>query len=265
MREDAIQLEEKRLQDVDKIQNYPDIHERHRVFPAVFENRQHKRIFDVAAGVGCTAQRVMERYSANILCNDITPKCLKILGQLGLPTVSFDLDNEEAYPFSNGHFDAVISLSTIEHLIHVDHFLKEVNRILSQGGYLYLSAPNYASISFFPRFVLAGKTFHDPISASPRERYEFYAHVRYFTYPTLLKFVSSFEFVLEAVYLPLPAGSTRYQAMYARSKTKALAFRYGMWVMYNLLSPRWASEPILCFRKTYDGLTSNRKIRKVVL
>ena len=265
MREDAIQLEETRLQDFDRIQNYPDFHERHRVFPAVFENRHHKRILDVAAGVGCAAQRVVERYPADILCNDITPKCLRILEQLGLPTVSFDLDNERVYPFPDGHFDAIISLSTIEHLIHVDHFVKEVYRILSTDGYLYISSPNYASLSFFKRFVLEGRTFHDPISKSLRQRYEFYAHVRYFTYRTLLEFVSSFGFVSDAVYLPLPAGSTRYQALYARSKPKALAFRYVMWLMYNLLSPRWASEPILCFRKASGRVPFSRKRRRVVL
>jgi 2-polyprenyl-3-methyl-5-hydroxy-6-metoxy-1,4-benzoquinol methylase len=263
MRQDAIRLEEKRLQDVNAIQDYPDFHERHRVFPAVFENRQHKRIFDVAAGVGCAAQRVRDHYPAEILCNEITPKCLKILEQLGLPTVSFDLDNEQAYPFPDGHFDAVISLSTIEHLIHVDHFVKEIHRILSNAGYLYLSSPNYASMSFFPRFVLAGKTFHDPLSESLRQRYEFYAHVRYFTYTTLLEFVSSFGFIPDAVYLPLPAGSTRYQALYARSKPKALAFRYVTWLMYHVLSPRWASEPILCFQKASSRM--DRKVRKVVL
>jgi SAM-dependent methyltransferase len=263
MRKDAIQLEETRLQDVDQFQNYPDFHERHRVFPAVFENRQHKRIFDVAAGVGCAAQRVRDHYPADILCNDITPRCLKILEQLGLPTVSFDLDDEQAYPFPDGHFDAVISLSTIEHLIHVENFVKEVHRILSNDGYLYISSPNYASLSFFKRFVLEGRTFHDPMSESSRQRYEFYAHVRYFTYRTLLEFVSSFGFIPDTVYLAAPGGSTRYQALYASSRLKAFAFRYSMLFMYHLMSPRWVSEPIICFRKT--GSKGDRRFRKVVL
>ena len=253
MREDAIRLEETRLQDVDEFQNYPDFHERHRVFPAVFENRQHKRIFDVAAGVGCAARRISEHYPADLLCNDITPKCLGILGELGLRTVSFDLDTEQAYPFPDGYFDAIISLSTIEHLIHVDHFVREVYRILGDQGHLYISSPNYASLWFFRRFVLEGRSFHDPTSRSPRQRYEFYAHVRYFTYRTLLEFVSSFGFVPDAIYLPLPAGSSRYRALYSTSKLKALAFRYAMWLMYSFLSPRWASEPILCFQKAPGG------------
>ena len=214
--------------------------------------------------MGCAAQRIQENYPADLLCNDITPTCLTILQQLGIPTVSFDLDDEERpFPFPDGHFDAIISLATIEHLLHVDHFLRETHRILNDDGYLYLTSPNYAALSYLPRFLLTGRTFHDPLSKSSRTRYEFYAHVRYFTYRTLLEFVSSFGFIPDTVYLALPGGSTRYQALYSTSKVKALAFRYAMMLMYHLLSPRWASEPILCFRKT--GSKVDRKFRKVVL
>ncbi len=263
MTNDAVQLEETRLSGIRTIQDYPDFHERHRVFPAVFEGRQHKRILDVAAGVGCAAQRIHENYPADLLCNDITPTCLRILKQSGIPTVSFDLDQEQPYPFPDGCFDAVISLATIEHLLHVDHYLKETYRILGDNGYFYLTSPNYAGLQYLRRYLLSGKTFLDPLSESSRVRYEFYAHVRYFTYGTLLEFVSSFGFIPDTVYLALPGGSTRYQALYSASKFKALAFRSVMMLMYHVLSPRWASEPILCFRKS--GSTVDHRIRKVIL
>jgi 2-polyprenyl-3-methyl-5-hydroxy-6-metoxy-1,4-benzoquinol methylase len=250
MSKDAIILEETRLHGIDKLEDYQSVHERHRVFPAIFEDRHHKKIIDVAAGVGCTAQRIHEKYPADLVCNDITPKCLAILDQLGLSTVSFP-DN---------HFDTVVSLEVIEHLIHVDYFLTETYRILNWDGYLYISSPNYAGIQYAPQYLLKGRAFEDPLSP---KKYEFYAHVRYFTYKTLLEFVSSFGFVLDTVYLPLPAGSTRYQALYASSKVKALAFRYSMMLMYHLFSPRWAPDPILCFRKTKDKV--DRKFRRVIL
>jgi len=264
MRNDSIQLEEIRLQEVRKIQDYPDFHERHRVIPAIFENRNHRLILDVAAGVGCAAQRIHEYYPAELLCNDITPKCLDILSQLGLKTISFDLDNEESpYPFTDGHFDAVLSLATIEHLLHVDHFLAEAYRILSDGGYLYISSPNYASLDFVSKYLFTGKAFHDPLSKSSRTRYEFFAHVRYFTYRTLLEYVSSFGFVPDTLYLALPGGSSRYQKMLKKSKFKAYVFRNAVRLMYTVLPPRWASEPILCFRKQVGE--KNRSIRKVIL
>jgi hypothetical protein len=149
MRNDAIQLEEGRLRGIEKLEDYPWFKDRHRVFPAVFEDRQHKRILDTSAGVGCAAQKIRDNYQADVVCNDISPTCLKILRQLELPTVSFDIDNHN---------------------------------------------------------------------------------------------------------IPFP---------FSRSRPKAFAYRYGRWLMYHLLSPRWAAEPILCFRKTPGKL--ERKVRKVVL
>jgi SAM-dependent methyltransferase len=262
MRKDAILLEEKRLENVKELEDYRSFHERHRVFPAVFENRGHARIIDLSAGVGCAAARIRDLYPAEPLCNEISPTCLKVLDGMGMETVSFDLDDEEApFPFPDGHFDAVISLATIEHIIHLDHFLSECRRILRENGHLYLSTPNYASIVHMPRFVLKGLTFHDPFR--PPGRYEFYAHVRYFTYRSIVEFVESFGFVPDTVYLPLPAESSYYRALRASSKAKAWFLRQLMHLMYGLLSPRWASEPVICFQKSTEP--ARRRIRKVIL
>jgi SAM-dependent methyltransferase len=264
MRKDAISIEETRLRGISDISGYGSFHERHRAFPAVFEKRQHHRILDIAAGVGCAAQRIQDRYPADLLCNEVSPTCLRILRQLRIPTVCFDIDDDElVFPFRKNCFDAVVALATIEHVIHVDHFLKEIHRILSDDGYLYISSPNYASFLYLPRLLFSGRTFHDPLSESSVSRYEFYAHVRYFTYRTLLEFVSSFGFVPDAVYLALPRGSSYYQSLYSTSKVKALAFRYAMKLMYTLGSPRWAPEPIICFRKACHRI--DREFRKVVL
>lgn len=257
-----IELEERRLAGVGVIEDYSSFHERHRVFPLVFEDRGHQRILDSSAGVGCAAQRIRDYYAAELVCNDISPTCLRLLRDLGLSIVSFDLDAPEGpYPFQDGDFDAVVSLATIEHLVHIDHFVQEIHRILSDDGCFYLSTPNYASLLYFRRFVLGGRTFHNPLADS--SRYEFYAHLRYFTYRTLLEYVSSFGFTPDTVYLALPEGSTHYRALAARSPLKALLYRQTMKMIYTLFSPRWAAEPIVCFRKGADS--KREQPRKVVL
>ena len=262
MRKDAIQLEETRLQGINDINDYPSIHERHRIFPTVFEDRKHKRILDIASGVGVVGKRIQDYYRAELLCNDISPVCLEIMQKSGISTTSFDIDdNEQAFPFPDNHFEAVIALATIEHVIHTGHFLEEINRILSNDGYLYISAPNYSGLLYLLPFLLSGKTFHDPMTEP--SRYEFYAHVRYFTYRTLLEVVSSHGFVADTVYLPIPEDGSRYRALKSKSKTRAFAFRFVMKSMYQLLSPRWASEPVICFRKTAGNIDSG--IRKVIL
>jgi SAM-dependent methyltransferase len=266
MRTDAVKLEESRLGHLEGLEDYDCLHERHRAFPEVFESRAHKRILDLSAGAGAAAVRILERYRGNghktkLVCNDLSPSSLRILRQLGLPTVTFDIDNEKPFPFLDGSFDAIISLATIEHLINIDYFLSEIARVLEDNGYLYLSAPNYSGILYLIPFLLTGKTFHDPLKEA--SRYEFYGHVRYFTYRTLRDFVTSFGFSLDSVYLPLPQESSRYKELYAKSRIKALTFRTTMNLLYRFGSPRWASEPVLCFCKS-PGV-GHRKPRKVVL
>lgn len=267
MRSDANILEGERLADVKTIDDYAQVHERHRIFPAVFENRGHRRVLDVSAGVGVTAKRIRDLYTPpdgtlDLLCNDGSPDCQAILKQAGLSCVSFDLDreNDEPFPLPDTSFDAIISLATIEHLLNIDHFVRELHRLLRDDGCLYLSAPNYAGLLVMLPLLLHGRSFHSPLSKE--DRYEFYAHVRYFTYRTLWEFVESFGFVLDTVYLGLPEQSSNYLRLRARSTFRALLFRWFMRTLYTIGSPRWASEPVLCFRK---GSDTGRAPRKVIL
>ena len=112
-------------------------------------------------------------------------------------------------------------------------------------------------------FLISGETFHNPLKEE--SHYEFYAHVRYFTYNTLLKYICNFGFYPEAVYLGIHEASSRYQKLYSQSKYKALSFKYIMKTIYTYFSPRWASEPVICFKKTTQKESTHPKIRKVVL
>lgn len=268
MRTDAIQLEETRLSGINEISDYSSIHERHRIFPAVFEGRNHRRILDIAAGVGVVGKNIKDNYKVSdgkfdLVCNDICPACLKVMGKTGLQTVSFSIDDEaEAFPFEDGAFDAIIALATIEHVINIDHFVSEIHRMLADNGYLYLSAPNYSGVLYLLPFLWSGRTFHDPMQKD--SRYEFYSHVRYFTYRTLCEFVSQFGFTLDTAYIGLPKSSSRYKSLYSKSRLKAFAFRTAMHALHTCFSPRWANEPVLCFRKSQ--IKSNlHKPRKVLL
>ena len=98
-------------------------------------------------------------------------------------------------------------------------------------------------------------------SQNERTRYEFYGHVRYFTYKTLREYVRSLGFAARR-YLPVPA-ETQPSEDTCRSRPKALAYRHLVVLMYRLLSPRWAPEPVLCFQKSPAG--GSVGFRKVLL
>ena len=256
MSANAIALEEKRLEKIDSIDDYHMVHERHRIFPAVFEERNHQNVLDISAGIGIVGKRIRDFYDTNLWCNDISPTCLQSLDKLGINTYSFNLDKPEGhFPIPNENFETIVSLATIEHIIHIDHFVQEIHRILAKDGYLYISAPNYSGLGYLLPFLYSGKTFHNPMVES--QKYEFYAHVRYFTYQSLLEFISSFGFTPIKTYVGLPQSSSLYLKLKSKSKFKAFAVRNMMKYIFKFTSPRWASEPVLCFKKGGSGYTGN--------
>ncbi len=264
MRTDAKSLEDGRLTGLD-IESYPWYHERHRIFPQIFEKGRYKNIIDISAGIGIVARQINDNYEASIIANDISPESLKSLHRLNLNTTSFDLDDENlTFPFPDEHFDAIISLATLEHIIELDHHMNEINRILKKGGHLYLSVPNYTGIHFVIPFVLKGKTFHD-FTKSELDKYEFYAHVRYFTYKSLIDFVTQFGFVPEKTFLPLPKASTKYRALKQKSKFRAFLFRNAVHLFYKIMHPRWAFHPVVLFKKDVVPNPASVQPKKIIL
>lgn len=210
--------------------------------------------------MGIVAKKIQDGYPCFMVCNDISSEALRNLRTNGLNTISFDLDDPKiSFPFRDGSFDAIISLATIEHIISTADHMLEIKRILKREGHLYISAPNYSSIHFAIPYLLHGRSFHNPLSEGIA-RYEFYAHVRYFTYRTLLEYVSSFGFVAERVYLPLPKNSSRYRALREKSKLAAFGLKSIMYMLYSVLPPRWAFHPVIRFSN--NALRDEGKLHK---
>ena len=259
----AIGLEDERLKHISGVEDFDMFHERHRIFPALFEERNHKKIIDISAGIGVAADRVNKYYDAELICNELSPKCLDSLQKLRLKTVSFDLDDiSSPYPFNDGEFDAIISLATIEHLYNIDNFFHQAKRILKDDGYIYVSAPNYNGLNYLLPLLFKGKTFHDPLH--PKEKYEFYGHLRYFTHLSLIKYISSFGFTAEAVYLGKPEMGTRYLRFKSKHRIGAAIYKALILTLYYLFHPRWAPEPVICFRKSDDTKLELKPIKVIM-
>ena len=255
MRTDSKRLEEGRLSGL-TLENYPILHERHRIFPEVFENRQHVKVLDISAGIGIVARRILENYPCEMHCNEVDETCLDQLKKLDVHITSHDLDTGEPTPLETTDYDAVICLATIEHLINIDAFITDLNRILKDDGRLYLSVPNYASLYWLIP-ILRGRSFHDPFGE--QSRYEFYAHVRYFTYKTLLDYMRHFGFIPDTVYLPVPKGSSHFLRIRDRSRILAFLVQSYFRALY-WMSARWHQEPVICFAKEKTGVKMKKRI-----
>ena len=149
------------------LENYPILHERHRIFPEIFENRKHGRVLDISAGIGVVARRIIENYPCEMHCNEVNETCLSQLKKLNVKITSYDLDTGEPTPFEIAGYDAIICLATIEHLFNIDGFVTDLHRVLKENGRLYLSVPNYASL-YWMIPLLRGRTFHDPFGEQSR-------------------------------------------------------------------------------------------------
>jgi ubiquinone/menaquinone biosynthesis C-methylase UbiE len=63
---------------------------------------------------------------------------------LGLEQSSFQEASAENLPYHDGDFDFIHCFSVLEHVQDVRKSIREMHRVLRQGGLLYIHTPNYA-------------------------------------------------------------------------------------------------------------------------
>ncbi|HYP99307.1 MAG TPA: class I SAM-dependent methyltransferase [Polyangiaceae bacterium] len=82
------------------------------------------------------------------LC-DIDPRALTVAREIhGAALAGTDVLTPGApLPYADAHFDAVVSMDVVEHLVDPSPWLSDALRVLKPGGLLFLTTPNYASRS----------------------------------------------------------------------------------------------------------------------
>lgn len=104
-----------------------------------------KRLLDLGCKDGKVTCRLREMLKVDEVYGvDIDGEALLATKQRGIRTSRVDL-NEDKLPFPDGFFDLVTCLEVIEHLLDPDNMLKEVHRVVREGGWLLVSTPNLAS------------------------------------------------------------------------------------------------------------------------
>jgi SAM-dependent methyltransferase len=107
------------------------------------------RVLDAPCGDGTLARELSAR-GWRVCAADIAPVHID-----GVRSLRLDLD--EPLPFSDGAFDAVVSLEGIEHLLSPARCLAELCRVLRPGGRLVVTTPNVNNLQSRWHYLIAGR------------------------------------------------------------------------------------------------------------
>lgn len=104
---------------------------------------------------GCGQGRYMEAYAhlipkKNIVGADVLVQDLHIAHQKGFQCIKLD-ENGDCLPFADATFNVVFSSNVIEHIARKQYlvYLREIHRVLTDGGRFVVSTPNYPIKRFY--------------------------------------------------------------------------------------------------------------------
>ena len=124
-------------------------------------------VLDIGFGNGITASVFAER-GAHVSGLEVSPELLSFAKDyLKSKNISADLALYEGnlFPFDDGTFDYIYSVSVLEHVSDSGAVMKEAYRVLKPGGRFYLAFPN----RWNPKETHTGLWF---LSCLPRKTYQ---------------------------------------------------------------------------------------------
>lgn len=185
---------------------------------SLLEEKPHAEVADIGCGDGQVTIRYKKRIGGTITGLDGVKERLKAAIDKGVDHI-VSVELEKKWPLKDSFFDTVVSNQVIEHILDVDHFIKEIYRILKPGGYCVISTENLSSwhnifaliLGFqdFSHHILKKRHISNPLSLHYGEKTctwsskdhsgvddTAYPHIKILTYKSLIKaFVEyGFEF-----------------------------------------------------------------------
>lgn len=102
------------------------------------------RILDIGCGNGGFSLELMEKVSPCQLYGiDVDKSAIKFAFKRAVDVIIADTQH---LPFKGENFDIVISNQVIEHVLNVDQFIINVQRVLKKNGMFILSTPNLCAL-----------------------------------------------------------------------------------------------------------------------
>jgi SAM-dependent methyltransferase len=148
---------------------------------ALAEIGTNRRVLDIGCAGGGITQKILQ-LGNEVIAIDISSRAKAEAERKGIRVVSHDLE-VTPYPFEDRTFDVVTAFDTLEHIFCVRECLKELRRLLRDGGRLIATVPNAVYWRNRLRFLLG--TFDD---------WSWAGHVHNFTKANLLSMLDEAEF-----------------------------------------------------------------------
>jgi 2-polyprenyl-3-methyl-5-hydroxy-6-metoxy-1,4-benzoquinol methylase len=101
-----------------------------------------RRLLDVGCGAAHLVRVAMDR-GWTALGIDLSPSAIELARRWGINVEVADFMSQEVSP----DYDVITMIEVVEHLSQPAHFLKRAEEVLKPGGLLYLTTPNFESLS----------------------------------------------------------------------------------------------------------------------
>ncbi len=113
------------------------------------------KVLDIPAGDGTLCRRLNEA-GYDIAAADLFPEEFQLPGHEAVRA-----DMNERLPFDDDSFDGLVCQEGVEHVEDLASFFRECRRVLRDGGYLWITTPNFMDLSGRLSYFLTGmKSFH---------------------------------------------------------------------------------------------------------
>lgn len=110
-----------------------------------------KRVLDLSCGGGSTS-RMLATKGFSVVATEYTypPFIADQIRRVG------GVDLNEYLPFKDGTFDGINLIEVIEHIEHQAQLIREIGRLLRNGGVVVISTPNVLNVLSRLRFLFTG-------------------------------------------------------------------------------------------------------------
>jgi len=198
--------EEKTVSGIYNVQDDVSVHEYDSFERYIRENLpEGGNVLDVGCGVGLLLERMREIENVDPVGLEFSTFALKEARERGFEVIQGMIQDAEIEPES---FDAATILYVLEHVPNPLEVLESVADVLKEGGWLFLSVPNYRYLRLIADNPLAIALRGEKASLHPQE------HLLNYTPSSITKLVqrAGFEVVGVEMARPLNAGPPYIQA-----------------------------------------------------